>query len=151
MVWNESLVTLTGILFSYTISSASTCPAENQFTSPPLFCSSAPIKYANFSSPNYRKSGKDYLKLQLINQRSNFSFAFFKGGLTNFTGEKDSSQSHSPTSQNASKRLVGLGGAYGEDDGYEVIKKAIINLSLGHKEHIIAYGEGNERKLTGGG
>ena len=36
-----------------------------------------------------------------------------------------------------------------EDDGYEVIKKAIINLSLRHKEHISAYGEGNERRLTG--
>ena len=36
-----------------------------------------------------------------------------------------------------------------EDGGYEVIKKAIINLSLRHKEHISAYGEGNERRLTG--
>lgn len=36
-----------------------------------------------------------------------------------------------------------------EDGGYEVIKKAILNLSLRHKEHISAYGEGNERRLTG--
>ncbi|MED6155378.1 gamma-glutamylcysteine synthetase [Stylosanthes scabra] len=36
-----------------------------------------------------------------------------------------------------------------EDGGYEAIKKAIINLSLRHKEHISAYGEGNERRLTG--
>ncbi|KAL1327632.1 hypothetical protein HN51_037640 [Arachis hypogaea] len=72
-------------VFSPANFSASTCPAENQFTSPPLFCSSAPIKYqyANFSSPNYKKSGKGYLKLQLINQRSDFSFALFTGGLTN--------------------------------------------------------------------
>ncbi|PHT30857.1 Glutamine synthetase cytosolic isozyme 2 [Capsicum baccatum] len=33
--------------------------------------------------------------------------------------------------------------------GYEVIKKAIEKLGLRHKEHIEAYGEGNERRLTG--
>jgi hypothetical protein len=36
-----------------------------------------------------------------------------------------------------------------EEGGYEAIKKAILNLSLRHKEHISAYGEGNERRLTG--
>ncbi|KAK6147972.1 hypothetical protein DH2020_018884 [Rehmannia glutinosa] len=36
-----------------------------------------------------------------------------------------------------------------EDGGYEVIKKAIGKLGLRHKEHISAYGEGNERRLTG--
>ena len=36
-----------------------------------------------------------------------------------------------------------------EDGGYEAIKKAILNLSLRHKDHISAYGEGNERRLTG--
>lgn len=36
-----------------------------------------------------------------------------------------------------------------EDGGYEVIKKAIEKLGLRHKEHIAAYGEGNERRLTG--
>lgn len=36
-----------------------------------------------------------------------------------------------------------------EDGGFEVIKKAILNLSLRHKIHIEAYGEGNERRLTG--
>lgn len=36
-----------------------------------------------------------------------------------------------------------------EEGGYETIKKAILNLSLRHKEHISAYGEGNERRLTG--
>ena len=35
------------------------------------------------------------------------------------------------------------------DGGYEVIKKAIEKLQLRHKEHIAAYGEGNERRLTG--
>jgi glutamine synthetase len=36
-----------------------------------------------------------------------------------------------------------------EEGGYEVIKKAIDKLGLRHKEHIAAYGEGNERRLTG--
>ena len=36
-----------------------------------------------------------------------------------------------------------------EDGGYEVIKKAIEKLKLKHREHIAAYGEGNERRLTG--
>lgn len=35
------------------------------------------------------------------------------------------------------------------DGGYEVIKKAVEKLGLRHKEHIAAYGEGNERRLTG--
>ncbi|GLT72396.1 hypothetical protein SLA2020_443350 [Shorea laevis] len=35
------------------------------------------------------------------------------------------------------------------DGGYEVIKKAIEKLRLWHKEHIVAYGEGNERHLIG--
>ena len=35
------------------------------------------------------------------------------------------------------------------DGGFEIIKKAIGNLKLRHKEHIAAYGEGNERRLTG--
>ncbi|KAJ7980145.1 Glutamine synthetase [Quillaja saponaria] len=36
-----------------------------------------------------------------------------------------------------------------EDGGFEVIKKSILNLALRHKDHISAYGEGNERRLTG--
>lgn len=35
------------------------------------------------------------------------------------------------------------------DGGIDVIKKAIEQLGLRHKEHISAYGEGNERRLTG--
>lgn len=35
------------------------------------------------------------------------------------------------------------------DGGFEIIKKAIEKLGLRHKEHIAAYGEGNERRLTG--
>ncbi|XP_021319069.1 glutamine synthetase, chloroplastic [Sorghum bicolor] len=36
-----------------------------------------------------------------------------------------------------------------EDGGFEDIKRAILNLSLRHDLHISAYGEGNERRLTG--
>lgn len=36
-----------------------------------------------------------------------------------------------------------------EEGGYEIIKKAIEKMGLRHKEHIAAYGEGNERRLTG--
>ena len=35
------------------------------------------------------------------------------------------------------------------EGGYEVIKKAIEKLGVRHKEHIAAYGDGNERRLTG--
>ncbi|KAM6547509.1 hypothetical protein CsatB_019185 [Cannabis sativa] len=35
------------------------------------------------------------------------------------------------------------------DGGIDVIKKAIEKLGKRHKEHIAAYGEGNERRLTG--
>nr|GME18307.1 probable inactive purple acid phosphatase 1 [Ipomoea batatas] len=63
--------------------SASTCLAENKMASPPLLCT-APIKYqfANYSNSKYKETGKGSLKLQLINQRSDFSFALFSGGLS---------------------------------------------------------------------
>ncbi|KAJ4824816.1 Glutamine synthetase cytosolic isozyme 1 [Turnera subulata] len=35
------------------------------------------------------------------------------------------------------------------DGGIDVIKKATEKLGLRHKENISAYGEGNERRLTG--
>ncbi|KAJ8536864.1 hypothetical protein K7X08_035265 [Anisodus acutangulus] len=62
--------------------SASSCFPENPRTFPPFLCT-APIKYqyANYSSPHYKDTGKGSLKLQLINQRSDFSFALFSGGL----------------------------------------------------------------------
>uniref|UniRef100_A0A804MQX2 Purple acid phosphatase n=1 Tax=Zea mays TaxID=4577 RepID=A0A804MQX2_MAIZE len=57
------------------------CEAEN--TGTPVLCT-APIKYqfANFENDGYNKTGKGYLKLQLINQREDFSFALFSGGLS---------------------------------------------------------------------
>ncbi|XP_010258053.1 PREDICTED: probable inactive purple acid phosphatase 1 [Nelumbo nucifera] len=69
-------------VFSPANFSASLCPAENDRVSPPLLCT-APIKYqfANYSNGEYTGTGKGVLKLQLINQRSDFSFALFTGGL----------------------------------------------------------------------
>ncbi|KAL0329422.1 UNVERIFIED_CONTAM: putative inactive purple acid phosphatase 27 [Sesamum radiatum] len=50
----------------------------------PHICT-APVKYqyANYSSADYAKTGKASLKFQLINQRADFSFALFGGGLSN--------------------------------------------------------------------
>ncbi|KAK1295223.1 putative inactive purple acid phosphatase 27 [Acorus calamus] len=46
---------------------------------------SAPIKYqfAKYLSPNYPNTGKGSLKFRLINQRYDFAFALFSGGLSN--------------------------------------------------------------------
>ena len=35
------------------------------------------------------------------------------------------------------------------EGGFELIKKAIGKLEIKHAQHIAAYGEGNERRLTG--
>ena len=35
------------------------------------------------------------------------------------------------------------------EGGFEIIKKAIAKLETKHAQHIAAYGEGNERRLTG--
>ncbi|KAF2617230.1 hypothetical protein F2Q68_00042391 [Brassica cretica] len=71
-------------VFSPANFNASTCPGDNKMVSPPRLCS-APIKfqYANFSNPRYNTTGTGSLKLQIINQRSDFSFALFSGGLLN--------------------------------------------------------------------
>lgn len=71
-------------VFSPANFSASICQAENPRVNAPLLCS-APIKYqyANYSTPDYKDTGKGFLKLRLINQRSDFSFALFSGGLLN--------------------------------------------------------------------
>lgn len=70
-------------VFSPANFSSSICIAENPRVGPPYLCT-APIKYqfANFSSPKYKDTGKGSLKLQLINQRSDYSFALFSGGLS---------------------------------------------------------------------
>ncbi|XP_059648756.1 probable inactive purple acid phosphatase 1 [Cornus florida] len=71
-------------VFSPANFSASTCLPETSRVYPPLLCS-APIKfqYANYTNPTYKDSGKGFLKLQLIKQRSDFSFALFSGGFFN--------------------------------------------------------------------
>ncbi|XP_019250303.1 PREDICTED: probable inactive purple acid phosphatase 1 isoform X1 [Nicotiana attenuata] len=71
-------------VFSPANFSAAICDPENNMVTPPLLCT-APLKYqfANHSNPNYKRIGKGSLKLQLINQRSDFSFALFSGGLRN--------------------------------------------------------------------
>ncbi|KAJ0552225.1 putative phosphodiesterase I [Helianthus annuus] len=70
-------------VFSPANFSDSTCLPENSRFSPPYLCS-APIKYqyANYTNPNYKVTGEASLKLQLINQRSDFAFALFTGGLS---------------------------------------------------------------------
>ncbi|KAH9315222.1 hypothetical protein KI387_023849, partial [Taxus chinensis] len=52
----------------------------------PFLCT-APIKfqYANFSTRDYVHTGNGSLKIQLINQRADFAFALFAGGLSNMT------------------------------------------------------------------
>lgn len=39
-------------------------------------------QYANYTNPDYKVTGEASLKLQLINQRSDFSFALFTGGFS---------------------------------------------------------------------
>ena len=39
-------------------------------------------QYANYTNPDYKVTGEASLKLQLINQRSDNSFALFTGGLS---------------------------------------------------------------------
>ncbi|KAK2966708.1 hypothetical protein RJ640_007995, partial [Escallonia rubra] len=78
---NPSIEDWIGV-FSPANFSSSTCLPDNPRTTPPLLCT-APIKYqyANYTSPTYKDTGKGSLRLQLINQRSDFSFALFTGGL----------------------------------------------------------------------
>ncbi|KAK1271711.1 putative inactive purple acid phosphatase 27 [Acorus gramineus] len=73
-------------VFSPAKFNSSTCPADidDPGAQSPYICS-APIKFqiANYSSPDYTKTGKSSLKLQLINQRADFSFALFSSGFMN--------------------------------------------------------------------
>jgi hypothetical protein len=59
------------------------CPNPSRYPDEPLLCT-APIKYqfANYSA-NYVYWGKGSIRFQLINQRYDFSFALFTGGLEN--------------------------------------------------------------------
>ncbi|KAL6623537.1 hypothetical protein ACP70R_033416 [Stipagrostis hirtigluma subsp. patula] len=70
-------------VFSPSGFSSGICQPENYGDLPPLLCT-APIKFqfANFKNDGYNKSGKGSLRLQLINQRADFAFALFSGGLS---------------------------------------------------------------------
>ncbi|TVU04934.1 hypothetical protein EJB05_48078 [Eragrostis curvula] len=59
------------------------CPNPTRYPGEPLLCT-APIKYqyANYSA-NYIYWGKGSIRFQLINQREDFAFALFTGGLEN--------------------------------------------------------------------
>lgn len=52
------------------------CPTE-------ILLFSLQYKYANYSSADYATTGNSTLKFQLINQRADFAFALFSGGLSN--------------------------------------------------------------------
>lgn len=52
------------------------CPTE-------ILSFSLQYKYANYSSADYATTGNSTLKFRLINQRADFSFALFSGGLSN--------------------------------------------------------------------
>ncbi|CAL4898421.1 unnamed protein product [Urochloa decumbens] len=70
-------------VFSPSGFSSEICQPESWMDLPPFLCT-APIKfqYANFTNDAYNKSGKGSLRMQLINQRADFAFALFSGGLS---------------------------------------------------------------------
>ncbi|CAL5013696.1 unnamed protein product [Urochloa decumbens] len=70
-------------VFSPSNFNSGTCPNPTRYPYEPLLCT-APIKFqhANFSA-NYMYWGKGSIRFQLINQRSDFAFALFTGGLEN--------------------------------------------------------------------
>ncbi|XP_059657394.1 probable inactive purple acid phosphatase 27 [Cornus florida] len=72
-------------VFSPAKFNSSNCYVENDPKEQTPYICSAPIKYkyANYSNSNYMKTGKGSLDFQLINQRADFSFGLFSGGLSN--------------------------------------------------------------------
>ncbi|OAY47953.1 probable inactive purple acid phosphatase 27 [Manihot esculenta] len=72
-------------VFSPAKFNSSTCPPINDRKQQNPYICSAPIKYkyANHSNSEYTKTGKNTVKFQLINQRADFSFGLFSGGLSN--------------------------------------------------------------------
>ncbi|KAI4343616.1 hypothetical protein L6164_010947 [Bauhinia variegata] len=72
-------------VFSPADFNSSTCQPNNDSEAETPYICTAPIKYkyANHSSPDYTKTGKATLEFRLINQRADFSFAVFSGGLSN--------------------------------------------------------------------
>ncbi|KAL0313163.1 UNVERIFIED_CONTAM: putative inactive purple acid phosphatase 27, partial [Sesamum radiatum] len=72
-------------VFSPAKFNGSICYMESQPKDQAPHICTAPVKYqyANYSNADYAKTGKASLKFQLINQRADFSFALFGGGLSN--------------------------------------------------------------------
>ncbi|KAJ8568097.1 hypothetical protein K7X08_020819 [Anisodus acutangulus] len=75
-------------VFSPSKFNESICPPvtidEQKFGAPFLCTAPLKFKYANYNNANnYTKTGKTSLKFRLINQRGDFSFAFFSGGVAN--------------------------------------------------------------------
>ncbi|KAM7274830.1 hypothetical protein ACFE04_016696 [Oxalis oulophora] len=72
-------------VFSPANFNSATCPPvdESEDQTPYLCTSPIKYKYANDSSSAYTNTGINALKFQLINQREDFSFALFSGGLSN--------------------------------------------------------------------
>ncbi|XP_016170274.1 nucleotide pyrophosphatase/phosphodiesterase isoform X2 [Arachis ipaensis] len=74
-----------GVFSPAKFSSGNCAPAPDSigWQETPYICQ-APIKYkfANHDNSNYLKTGAAVLKFQLINQREDFSFALFSGGLS---------------------------------------------------------------------
>ncbi|XP_006402109.2 probable inactive purple acid phosphatase 27 isoform X1 [Eutrema salsugineum] len=71
-----------GVFSPAKFDSSSCAPTDGREIAP--FICSAPIKYMYAkSNPDYMKTGKAVLKFLLINQRADFSFALFTGGLSN--------------------------------------------------------------------
>ncbi|KAM0060094.1 putative phosphodiesterase I [Helianthus debilis subsp. tardiflorus] len=69
-------------VFSPAQFNGSTCSFEDYTRIQPPYICSSPIKFMNASheNPDYVNTGKSSLRLQIINQRSDFSFALFSGG-----------------------------------------------------------------------
>ncbi|KAI4336316.1 hypothetical protein L6164_014855 [Bauhinia variegata] len=72
-------------VFSPANFNSSTCPPNKDGEAKTPYICTAPIKYkyAKYSNSEYTNTGKATLKFQLINQRADFSFALFSGGLSN--------------------------------------------------------------------
>lgn len=71
-----------GVFSPAKFDSSSCYSATDKKDQPPYICSS-PLKYKFVDSSYYTKTGKATLRFQLINQRADFSFALFSGGLSN--------------------------------------------------------------------
>ncbi|GAB2269693.1 Probable inactive purple acid phosphatase 27 [Dionaea muscipula] len=80
---NPSIDDWVGVFSPAKFNSSNCYSAEDTKDLQPYICS-APIKYnyANYSSSDYTKTGKASLIFQLINQRADFAFALFAGGLS---------------------------------------------------------------------